>query len=154
MNKMFDFSTRLENLPDGYLDEKSKTEETPDVRNSDSQLLDYIYALDPVTSLPCGDLAIYLGDKANPEIRNYIEMNLLQPLAPDSGSNMPDEVVNKFRTLSDDDVAFFSRFKSESREEYADRLKLYFVQEKQKRRQEGRLKEIEGLLKKSDDDNR
>ena len=150
MNKMFEFSSRLENLPDGYIAETSKSEDIPDVRNSDSQLLDYIYALDPVTSLPCGDLAIYLGDKANPEIRNFIEMNLLQPIAPEAGSNMPDEVVNKFRTLSDDDVAFFSRSKSESREEYADRLKLYFVQEKQKRRQEGRLKEIEGLLKKSE----
>lgn len=154
MNKMFDFSSRLENLPDGYLSETVKEEQNPDVRNSDSQLLDYIYAVDPVTSLPSGDLAIYLGDKANPEIRNFIEMNLLQPLAPDAGSHMPDEVVNKFRTLSDDDVAFFSRSKSESREEYADRLKLYFVQEKQKRRQEGRLKEIEGLLKNSEDDNR
>lgn len=154
MNKMFEFSKRLENLSGGYLEESPKIDNTPDVRNSDSQLLDYIYALDPVTSLPCGDLAIYLGDKANPEIRNFIEMNLLQPLAPDGGSNMPDDVVNKFRTLSDDDVAFFSRSKSESREEYADRLKLYFVQEKQKRRQEGRLKEIEGLLKKSEDDNR
>lgn len=152
MNKMFEFSTRLENLRDGYLEETKKIEENPDVRNKDSQLLDYIYALDPVTSLPSGDLVIYLGDKANPEIRNFIEMNLLQPLAPEAGSNMPDEVLNKFRTLSDDDVAFFSRSKSESREEYADRLKLYFVQEKQKRRQEGRLKEIEGLLKKSEDD--
>lgn len=152
MNKMFEFSARLENLFDGYLEETKKIEENPDVRNKDSQLLDYIYALDPVTSLPCGDLAIYLGDKANPEIRNYIEMNLLQPLAPEAGSNMPDEVVNKFRTLSDDDVAFFSRSKNESREEYADRLKLYFVHEKQKRRQEGRLKEIEGLLKKTEDD--
>ena len=152
MNKMFEFSTRLENLSDGYLEETKKIEENTDVRNKDSQLLDYIYALDPVTSLPCGDLAIYLGDRANPEIRYFIEMNLLQPLAPEAGSDMPDEVVNKFRTLSDDDIAFFSRSKIETREEYADRLKLYFVQEKQKRRQEGRLKEIEGLLKKSEDD--
>ena len=108
MNKMFEFSSRLENLPDGYLEGTPIKEETPDVRNKDSQLLDYIYALDPVTSLPCGDLAIYLGDKANPEIRNFIEMNLLKPLAPDTGSSMPDEVVNKFRSLSDDDVSFFS----------------------------------------------
>lgn len=150
-NKLFAFSDRLS--PQENLIPSVEIGEMPDVLHSDSQLLDYIYSVDPVTSLPSGDLAIYLGDKANPEIRNFIEMNLLQEnIDGRSSMSLPDDVINKMKgVITDDDVAFFTRNHNESREEYADRLKLYFLKEKEKRRQEGKLKEIEGLLKKSND---
>lgn len=151
VNKLFAFSDRLS--PQENLIPSVEIGEKPDVLHSDSQLLDYIYSVDPVTSLPSGDLAIYLGDKANPEIRNFIEMNLLQEnIDGKSPLSLPDDVINKMKgVITDDDVAFFTRNHNESREEYADRLKLYFLKEKDKRRQEGKLKEIEGLLKKSND---
>lgn len=125
--------------------------EKEDTVHSDEQLLDYIYAVDPVTALPSGDLSVYLGDKANPEIRQYIEMNLLQPSNVDKGSSLPTDITNKFKSVSDDDIAFFSRSKSESREEYADRIKAFFISEKQRRRQEGHLKELETILKNKDE---
>ena len=152
MNKLFNFAQRL--------DPQTGTFSTPvvdppaDSINSDSQLLDYIYSVDPVTSLPCGDLAIYLGDKANPEIRNFIEMNLLQPRSDGkSVMDIPQDVLNKMKSVvGDDDIVQFSRNHDESREEYADRMKLYFLNEKKRRRQEGYLKEVEGLLKKPEND--
>lgn len=152
MNKLNSFAQRL--------DPQEGTFSTPvvnppaDTINSDSQLLDYIYSLDPVTSLPCGDLAIYLGDKANPEIRNFIEMNLLQPRSDGkSAVGIPQDVLNKMKSvIGDDDIAQFSRNHGESREEYADRMKLYFLNEKKRRREQGYLKEVEGLLKRTEDE--
>ena len=152
MNKLLNFAQRLE--PQSGTFSTSVVDPPSDTINSDSQLLDYIYSVDPVTSLPCGDLAIYLGDKANPEIRNFIEMNLLQPRSDGkSVMDIPQDVLNKMKSvIGDDDIATFSRNHDESREEYADRMKLYFLNEKKRRRQEGYLKEVEGLLNKSDND--
>lgn len=144
-NKLFNFSKRL--IPQVGAESVPAPVNESDVISSDSQLLDYIYGLDPVSQLPCGDLAIYLGDKANPEIRNFIEMNLLQERM-DIKSNMsiPQDVLNKMReVVTDDDIATFTRNHGESKEEYADRLKLYFLKEKEHRRQQGYLKKVKDL---------
>lgn len=152
MNKLLNFAQRLESQSGTF--STPVTDPPADTINSDSQLLDYIYSVDPVTSLPCGDLAIYLGDKANPEIRNFIEMNLLQPRSDGkSVMDIPQDVLNKMKSvIGDDDIVAFSRNHDETREEYADRMKLYFLNEKKRRRQEGYLKEVEGLLKKPEND--
>ena len=151
MNRFLNFANRLE-PQDNLLKSVAPKNENVDVLNKDSQLLDYIYAIDPQSCMPSGDLAIYLGDKANPEIRQFIELNLLNENPnTDSPMSLPDEVVNKMKgVIKDDDIAFFTRNHNETREEYADRLKLYFLKEKEVRRREGKLKEIEGLLKKKD----
>ena len=152
MNRFLNFAERLEPQAN-IIESVSPQSETVDVLNKDSQLLDYIYAIDPHSCMPSGDLAIYLGDKANPEIRQFIEMNLLNENPNvDSPMSLPDDVVNKMKgVIKDDDIAFFTRNHNETREEYADRLKLYFLKEKEVRRREGKLKEIEGLLKKKDE---
>lgn len=133
MNRLMLFSQRLQ--PQVGAESKPLKVSAPDVKKKDSQLLNYIYSVNPVTGLPQGDLAVYLGDKANPQIRAFIEMNLLQETENSkSGFKMPDEVINKFREhISDDDIAALSRNHGESKEEYADRMKLYILQEKQKR---------------------
>ena len=90
-------------------------------------------------------LYIYLGDKANPEVKSFIELNLLHENNSD-GMSLPTDVTNKLReTITDDDIAYFSRGKEESREEYADRLRLYFQKERDIRKQQRRIKEIERL---------
>lgn len=150
-NKLFAFSKRL--IPQVGAESVSVSVNESDVTPSDSQLLDYIYGLDPVSQLPCGDLAVYLGDKANPEIRNFIEMNLLQERM-DSKSNMsiPQDVLNKMReVISDDDIITFTRNHGESKEEYADRLKLYFLKEKEYRRQQGYLKKVQDIIDNKND---
>lgn len=150
MNKIIDFAKRSTPLTGHIVGNSPK--EVEDVINSNEQLLNYIYGVDPVTCLPSGDLAVYLGDKANPEIKYFIETNLLNPVGDVKGlSNLPTEVTNHFKQISDDDIAFFSRSHSESREEYADRIKMFFLEEKKRRRQEGRLKDLEGLLNKNPD---
>ena len=122
--------------------------EKPDVKSKDSQLLDYIYSINPVTDLPQGDLAVYLGDKANPEIKNFIQMNLLhENVDRRSGMRLSQDVLNKFREhITDDDIAAFSRNHGESKEEYADRMKLYMLQEKQKRSKEAYERKLKSML--------
>lgn len=146
MNKLLQFSQRL--VPQTDIISTPAPANEPDVRATDNQLMDYIFGLDPVTQLPCGDLAIYLGEKANPEVKQFIELNLLKERVDEKGNiDLPQDVVNGFRSvIKDDDVAAFSRNHGETKEEYADRLKLYFLKEKQKRQQEKRVKEIEKLI--------
>lgn len=133
MNRLMLFSERLQ--PQTGAESKPLDAPVSDVKKKDSQLLNYIYSVNPVTGLPQGDLAVYLGDKANPQIRAFIEMNLLQETENSKSCfRLPDEVINKFREhISDDDIAAFSRNHGETKEEYADRMKLYMLQEKQKR---------------------
>lgn len=146
MNKLLQFSQRL--VPQTDIISTPAPANEPDVCTTDNQLMDYIFGLDPVTQLPCGDLAIYLGEKANPEVKQFIELNLLKERVDSKGNiDLPQDVVNGFRSvIKDDDVAAFSRNHGETKEEYADRLKLYFLQEKQKRQREKRVKELEKLI--------
>lgn len=148
VNGMLAFAGRL--VPSSHPTSKGvliENDHLVDTQSSDSQLLDYIYAVDPVSGLPSGDLAVYLGDKANPEVRQFIELNLLQPLKDSDGlSQLPNEVTNNFKNISDDDIAFFSRSKNETKEEYADRLKLYFLNEKKIRLAKKRSDELQRVL--------
>lgn len=53
------------------------------------QLLDVIYAPDPVTRLPQNDVAVYLSDKVDPMIKEFIASNLMAPNPDVKG--VPDE---------------------------------------------------------------
>ena len=43
-------------------------------------LLDVIYACDPITNLPSGDFIMYLGKDTSPEVRQFIQSQLLTEL--------------------------------------------------------------------------
>ena len=144
MNRLFLFSQRFITPPMRVLKSRVIDE---DVHDPNQALLDMIFAVDESTGLPQGDLSVFLGDKANPEIRNFIQSQLLQECSDVNGlSGLSTDVTNKFRELSDDDVAFFSRNHDESREEYADRLRLYFAQEREKRSRAKKQAQIDKLL--------
>lgn len=131
------------------------SEDISDTVKSESELLDYIFGCDPVTGHPIGDLAFYLGENTRPEIRTFIETNILKDISKstDSPLHLPDEVINKFRSdLSDDDIAVFSRNHNETAEEYANRMKYYLSNERERRMKERRdaeyQKELSELRKK------
>lgn len=48
-----------------------------DADKNQNPLLDIIFALDEVTRLPKGDIALYLGKDCDPDIRKFIEDNLM-----------------------------------------------------------------------------
>ena len=78
-------------------------------------VLKQVYAPDPVSGLPTGDLSLYLSDKTNPEIKNFILHNLLNDV---SAAAMPKAPLS----MSDSDILVLSRNPGESREAYANRM--------------------------------
>lgn len=46
---------------------------------TDNQLFDVIYAPDPFTGLPQSDIAVYLSDKVDPAIREFVASQLMSP---------------------------------------------------------------------------
>ena len=44
-----------------------------EVRDKNQDILDLIFAVDPVTLLPIGSLAMYMSDKTNKEVVEFIE---------------------------------------------------------------------------------
>lgn len=145
MNKIFAFARRFES-PGKVIPLKEFVPQA-DVRDPNQALLDMIFAPDPVTGLPQGDLSVFLGDKANPEIKMFIQNQLLhENSTSQSPLDLSDEVRNKFHSLSDDDIALLSRNYGESREEYADRLKLYFAKERAERAAKAKQREYDELV--------
>ena len=54
--------------------------ETSPVAERPESLLDVIYACDPITNLPSGDYVMYLGKDTSPEVRQFIQSQLLTEL--------------------------------------------------------------------------
>lgn len=146
MNNFEKFCKRFDDL-DGFIPFERLVDKS-DVRSKQDELFDLIFQADE-NGLPSGDLAIYLGDNANPEIKSFIQSQLLNERSDSSdGVNMPQEVLNKFKSLSDDDVALFSRNHNESSEDYANRLRLYFAKERAERVAKAKDKEFNDLVTK------
>lgn len=98
--------------------DRSDVEYVPDVEPDfdDSPLkkvLDEIFSVDPRTGAPKGDIAYFLSKDGNPEVKAWLETNLLQPRR--SVSSHPDGVT-------DEVIAEFSRNPGESGLDYAARL--------------------------------
>lgn len=146
MNKMELFNSRFVVVSKREYKKGECPNEKVDVKDKNKQILDLIFGLDPITKHPIGDIAMYTSDKVNPEVRMFIEQNLLIPREGDSGLSIDQDTVNKMNAnLTDDDVARFSRNHGESKEDYALRLKDYFEHEKYERarkREVTRLKKI------------
>lgn len=79
---------------------------------SENQLLDVIYAVNPDTGLPQGDVAFYLSKNCSPELRQFINENLMRPIQPLEGlpADKQDELFDYIRNAN------------ESRYEYAARV--------------------------------
>ena len=147
MNKILGYSSRLHRVFDSVPMKEHKS--IIDVNEPNQALLDLIFQSDPVTGLPVGDLSVFMGEKTNPEVKMFIESQLLhERIDSESAMNLPTDVTNKFRELSDDDVALFSRNHNESREDYARRLQLYFANERLERVKKAKEREYNALVEK------
>lgn len=110
-----------------------KERDLPETKKN-NPLMDLIFCPDENGFLD-GDLSHFLNDKTNPEIKAFIESQLLLENSDSSSSSLsiPDDVLNKMKsTISDDDIAFFSRDHNETPEQYAYRVGKYLHEEKAK----------------------
>lgn len=103
----------FENIDANY--EKAKVNE-PYVENSSvlQNMLDEIFCVDPISGLPKGDIQYYLSMDANPDVRLWLENNLLAPRAKQSGSSI--------EGVTDDLIEEMTRKAGESYFDYSRRL--------------------------------
>lgn len=88
----------------------------PRPRGDEFDLLDVIYGRDPRTGLPQGDLCFYLTKDTSPEVRQFIENNLLT-----------ENNTRNVLPLDADDIAVeLARRPDETSVEYAARISEYY----------------------------
>lgn len=93
--------------------------------SSVDDMLNLIYALDPITGLPSGAINQYLSDKTNEQVRQFIEKNLL--IEHDNGSHdYPSDIREEILKLDSSFIAETSRNRFESVEDYEARVQDYF----------------------------
>lgn len=101
--------------------ESNGSEPDPEYKPSESNLDDIIreiFSVDPVSGLPKGDIQYYLSKDGNPDVKRWIENNLLTPRVV-SGQSTPEGVT-------DDMIAEMSRQRGESVEDYSSRLQSIY----------------------------
>lgn len=96
------------------VDEKD-IQQSHDVKDS---FLSIVYAPDPRTNLPTGDLNYLVSDKVNPDVKRWVLDNLLVDV---SSAAMPAAPSG----MSDDDIAALARSPKESVQAYMERVNSY-----------------------------
>ena len=82
------------------------------VQQKTDSLLDVIYSLDPLTNLPTGDFALYMGRDTSPEVRQYIQSQLMSEFP--RGTGVP---------VDNDDILFdYIRQQNEPVNDYVRRI--------------------------------
>ena len=112
------------------------------------RLLNFIYSENPITHHPQGDIAIFLSEKANPEVKAFIQQNLMTDNVTEETLLTADEsLVNRMKAvITDDDIARFSRNIGESREEYAYRIRQFMDDVKSENSRRAEFNRIKKLL--------
>lgn len=94
-------------------------------------ILDIIFALDPLTHLPNTSIGAFLSDKTNDQVRQFIKDNILRDL-PDTGVSVPDSLRSDLLSLDPEFIAQISRDRFEDVEHYERRVSDYLESMKQK----------------------
>ena len=81
-------------------------------KNDIDNILSEIFAPDPLTGAPKGDIAYYLSPDGNPMIKQWLETNLLAPRGVTSSNGQYD----------DDTIAEYSRNADETVDAYRERI--------------------------------
>lgn len=104
--------------------EECEPVERPSDKKDADGVFELIFANDPLTSRPRSDLGTYLTDNTNPLLRDFIERNLRNDM---SGHDLkvPDGI-------SDDDIHYLTRDRSETDVEYIGRVNRYMNVQKQR----------------------
>ena len=91
----------------------------PSVSNLDDIICE-IFSVDPISGFPKGDIQYYLSKDGNPDVKRWIENNLLTPRVV-SGQSTPEGVT-------DDMIVEMSRQRDESVEAYSLRLQSIYAE--------------------------
>lgn len=101
--------------------DRRSVDNVPDYVMSESDLqivLTEIFSVDPDTGFPRGDIAYFLSKDGNPQVKAWLESNLLSPRAKQTGTSLDG--------VTDDFIAEYARNDGESVADYALRLRGYY----------------------------
>lgn len=148
MRRIFSNNAYYNKLPVMFVKGTSiDVEQVPDTKEKFKELLDLIYSANPNLGYPQGDLAIWLSDNANPEIKNFIQANLVRQTSDNSPLEMSTELQNHLRTaITDDDIASMYRRKGETRSEYSSRIYGYLQDMKLKADAKRQIRELKKIV--------
>lgn len=86
-----------------------------DTKSSADALLDSIFAVDPLTKLPSGDISVFLSKNTSDSVKKFIQDNLLS----DNGGHADS---SKYPDLPDSVIAEYTRSFDETAYQYRDRI--------------------------------
>lgn len=92
-------------------------------RSSEDDILDLIYAVDPLTNLPSGSIEQYLSDKTNLQVRDFIEKVIFKEIPRE---DYPDGMRDEILKLDSEFIAKTSRNRFEPLDAYELRVESYF----------------------------
>ena len=93
-----------------------------DRQDDKKDILDLIFATDLETGFPTGALSHYLNDSTRPEIKKFIEDNILRDIPLSEGIENSSELGRHFKDLSDDFKFDVMRGRYEDVESYKERI--------------------------------
>lgn len=94
-------------------EESEVTEDTSEL----GRILKEIFSVDEKSGLPKGDIAYWLSNDGNPQVKDFIVNNLLKPTSVGGSQD---------RNITDDIIEEYSRRSDESVVDYAARLRGYY----------------------------
>ena len=86
-----------------------------DTKSSTDALLDSIFAVDPLTKLPSGDISVFLSKNTSDSVKKFIQDNLLADNGVKADSS-------KYPDLPDSVIADYTRSSDETAYQYRDRI--------------------------------
>lgn len=101
-------------------------------------LLSQVFAVDPMTGLPRGDIAQFLSDKTNPEVKDFIQNTLMK--------KVDTQTVPFDERITDDDIFDSMPYQGEKRDDYVDRIKGMLQKRENLRRLSEHRKDLEKKL--------
>lgn len=111
-------------------------------KKSADDILDMIYSIDPDTLLITGDVSLYLGEQTAPEVRQFIQNQLLRDNTQSSNLQLSTSQVEEMRHISDDLRVELMRGDTESVEDYEERITRFLTEERNKIADERKRKEL------------
>lgn len=115
-HRVYGFSMSRNLVDCDYPEIQAPVESVVECSDMNQSLFDIVFAVDPRTKLPSGDIAMLMSDQCHPDVRRFIELNLHSPVSLDGDSS------GQFSTLSDDDIVEFTRGHNETIASYRDRI--------------------------------
>lgn len=75
--------------------------------NPEKQILGLIFAPDPLTGMPMSDISLYLSEKTNPQVRDYVQRFLMSELpkvstmTKDEDAALDSVISNRVQSMAD-----------------------------------------------------